>query len=219
MRTFEVLILIIFVFLLSLPLSTTSYCKNIDSLTNSIITNNINDSLNTLTSNELLSRKPKGGLSYSEISTYGFTLQGNVFDILRIGATFFLSGDDYLEDNSLFAEDNFGLQIQVPILSNQNYYTYFFVGGGITHYTTTELTTYSDFNFRPLDQDIYSYGLGIGASVKLIWSIAIDFEIGYSFTTKLDEIRPIIIDGFNYRKYKTTNQQGISFGFGLYLVN
>lgn len=154
---------------------------------------------------------PKLGFTYSDISSFGINFQGGIPNLFRISVTFF-SAEERGDFLGLGRESNFGIQLQKPITGNNYNYLYLFVGGSYTDFTGSEFLNV-DYDIS-LDEDLKSYGAGIGANIQLFDGFAIDFEIGYGFTNTLQEQPKLIIDGFNNRT--TINSQGIRYGLGIY---
>lgn len=175
---------------------------------------NDSDSSNVVVSDSLLTGRPKIGFAYSEISSYGFTIQGSMLDLFRLSATFFISEGDRFWWNGGAYEFNYALQLQKPLIGNNNNYAYVFTGVGYTNYTIFELANI-DYETM-LDEDLFNYGIGIGASIKVFKNFSIDFEIGYGLTKLIKEKEKLIFDGSNTKNYNTSSTTGFKYGFGIY---
>lgn len=191
--------LLIFTTLLFLYLQLISYSQ----------TNNNNDFSSV--NDSLLIGRAKAGISYSGISSFGFTFQNQILDLFRYSVTGFLASDRILS-KSVF-DINLGLQLQKPFVGDNNNYAYVFAGGGISNFTISELII--DDDESPTNERMHSFGIGIGASVKVYEKFAIDLEFGFGFCKTYNELydsNPIT----SPQIYLPKRRVGTTFGVGIY---
>lgn len=152
----------------------------------------------------------KLGLSYSGISSYGLTYQGNLEDIVRVSMTTFVSVDSYYSND--FVDYNFGLQLQKTFIGDNSNYAYFFVGAGITN------TNFSDsFNEYLRTEVANTYGIGIGGSVRFLKHFSLDLELGYGYCNTNTIFLEFNQNNVN-NTYEPRERFGTTFGLGLYYL-